>query len=468
VKILHVPFSFHPDPVGGTEVYVDALARRQQHDGLNVVVAAPGNRQEHYEHRSVPVWRFPAAGPVGNLRDLYGGGDVSAAESFAKILDRERPELVHLHAFTRGVSLRLVREAKRRDIPVVFSYHTPTVSCQRGTLLRWGTEVCDGSLHLTTCTQCSLHGAGLNRTASLVAGWIPVGVGRMVGSAGLSGRIWTAVRMTELVALQQATFRRLMEDVDHIVAMCHWVKDLLVCNGVPAARITVSRQGLSHSEHEKTRRPDRARVSGSPLKMMFVGRLDPTKGVHLLIEAVKAAPKLAVTLDIYGATQGDAGAAYGRRLKQSAEPDGRITFRCPIPNDEVVTRMRSYDVLAVPSQSLETGPLVILEAFAARLPVLGSNLGGIAELVTDGVTGLLVEPRSAAAWRAGIERVYRDPGVLSRLSEAIQPPRSIGDVAADMAGVYRGLSKPSSEGSELDAQASTRSTRQLERSSARA
>jgi glycosyltransferase involved in cell wall biosynthesis len=274
--------------------------------------------------------------------------------------------------------------------------------------------------------------------------------------------------MTELVALQQATFRRLMEDVDHIVAMCQWVKDLLVRNGVPAARITVSRQGLCHSAHDTNVVPDRARMNGSPLKMMFVGRLDPTKGVHLLIEAVKAAPELRLTLDIYGEAQGDAGAAYVRRLKQSAESDGRIAFRHPIANDEVVTRMRSYDVLAVPSQWLETGPLVILEAFAARLPVLGSNLGGIAELVADETTGLLVEPRSAAAWRNAIERVCRDPGVLSRLSEAIPPPRSIGDVAADMSVVYRGLSKPSSAGSELDARASTRSTRQVETSSARA
>jgi glycosyltransferase involved in cell wall biosynthesis len=438
VKIVHVPFSFHPDPVGGTEVYVDALARQQQLEGQDVVIAAPSERQAQYDHGSLPVRRFPVAVPVNDIRQLYGDGDIMAAAAFGRMLDEERPDLVHLHAFTRGVSLRLVREVKRRDVPVVFSYHTASVSCQRGTLLRWGTEVCDGALDLTTCAECSLHGLGLNRAASLVAGRIPVAVGRMVGSAGLSGRVWTAVRMTELVALQQTAFRRLMEEVDHVVTVCQWVKDLLVRNGVPAKRITFSRQGLCQGHVGVP--ADGIRRNRPPLKMMFAGRLDPAKGVHLLIEALKAVPNLPVTLDIYGVTQDDAGAGYLRRLKQSAESDRRIMFRHPIPSDEVVTRMRGYDVLAVPSQCLENAPLVILEAFAARVPVIGSKLGGITELITDEVTGLLVESGSAAAWRAAVDRVIRDPGLLRRLREAIRPPRTIRDVTADMSRIYSGLS----------------------------
>jgi glycosyltransferase involved in cell wall biosynthesis len=467
VKIVHVPFSFHPDPVGGTEVYVDALARQQQLGGLDVVVAAPAERPARYEHGSLPVHRFPVAEPVGDLRELYGDGDVLAAAAFGQILDKERPDLVHLHAFTRGVSLRLVREVKRRDLPVVFSYHTPTVSCQRGTLLRWGTEVCDGRLDLTACAQCSLHGLGLSRAASFVAGRTPCAIGRMVGSAGLSGRIWTAVRMRELVARQQGTFRRLVEEVDHIVAMCQWVNDLLARNGVPAGRITISRQGVCQAA-QPVPPPNRIRGDRSRLKVMFAGRLDPTKGVHLLIEAVKGAPRLPVTLDIYGASAGDAATEYVRRLKQSADSDGRITFRDAIPSDEVVAQMRRYDALAVPSQWLETGPLVILEAFAARLPVIGSKLGGIAELVSDEVTGLLVEPRSVAAWRTAVERASLDPGLLRRLREAIRPPRSIVDVAADMSLLYRRLSRAFASRSDVGTAASTRSTAQLDTSSVHA
>src|SRR5438034_1216879 len=123
---------------------------------MDAAIAAPGIRGRQYDHGPLTVWRFPVVERVADVRDLYDEGDVLAATTFGTILDYERPDVVHLHAFTRGVSLRLVRQAKLRDMPVVFSYHTPTVTCQRGTLLRWGMEVCDGTLDLKTCTQCSL------------------------------------------------------------------------------------------------------------------------------------------------------------------------------------------------------------------------------------------------------------------------------------------------------------------------
>jgi glycosyltransferase involved in cell wall biosynthesis len=248
--------------------------------------------------------------------------------------------------------------------------------------------------------------------------------------------------MTELVALRQTSFRSLVAEVDHIVAMCQWVKDLLMRNGVPADRITMSRQGLWQCEHSDAAPSNRIRRNGSALKIMFVGRLDPTKGAHVLIDALKAAPGLAVTLDIYGVTQGEAGAGYLGRLKQLAEHDGRITFRDSIPSAEVVTRMRDYDALAVPSQWLETGPMVVMEAFAARLPVIGSNLGGIAELVTHGVDGLLVEPRCVDSWRRALEMLCEDRSLLTKLRDGIRAPRSIADVAGEMSALYARLLGP--------------------------
>jgi glycosyltransferase involved in cell wall biosynthesis len=218
--------------------------------------------------------------------------------------------------------------------------------------------------------------------------------------------------------------------------MCQWVKDLLVRNGVSTERITVSRQGLCPPDSEQAVPPSRSVGDTSPLRMMFVGRLDPTKGIHVLVEALKGAPDLPVTLDIYGVTQSDAGASYLQRLKQSAESDRRVRFRHSIPSDEVVTRMRGYDVLAVPSQWLETGPLVVMEAFAAGLPVVGSNLGGISELVTNGVDGLLVEPGSIAGWRHALERLCRDSTLLHTLRGGVRPPRRITDVAIDMSVLY--------------------------------
>ena len=93
--------------------------------------------------------------------------------------------------------------------------------------------------------------------------------------------------------------------------------------------------------------------------------------------------------------------------------------------------------MVVPSQWLETGPLVVLEAFAAGTPVIGSNLGGIAELVTDGVDGLLVDPASSpAAWADSLRRVCSDPDLLVSLRAGIRPPRHSRDTAIEIMPVY--------------------------------
>lgn len=420
-------------------MYVASLARHLQQRGVTVTVAAPGEQSACYEYNGLAVRRFAVSKEVGDIRDLYlyGGGDALAAQEFATILDEEQPDIVHLHAFTRGASLRLVQAAKRRGIKVVFTYHTPTVSCQRGTLMRWGREVCDGRLELHTCSQCTLQGLGLSKMNSLVLGSLPASIGRLVGAAGLSGGGWTALRMTELVQLQHSAFRTLMAEVDHVVALCQWVKDVLLRNGVPAEKISVSRHGLPQALVEGAGAENSLPPPvHAPLRVACLGRLDPTKGLDILIQALRLLPEAAVELHLYGIVQSAAGTAYMQQLKALAADDPRIAFLPPISSDRIVSLLGGYHFLAVPSRWLETGPLVVLEAFAAGIPVIGSDLGGIAELIKHEVNGLLVEPDSVEAWRQVIRRCCEDRALLERLQTGIRPPRRMDTVAQDMLSVY--------------------------------
>ena len=100
--------------------------------------------------------------------------------------------------------------------------------------------------------------------------------------------------------------------------------------------------------------------------------------------------------------------------------------------------MARHDALVVPSLWLETGPLVVLEAQAAGLYVMGSRLGGIAELVGDGAGGELVEAGSVRAWTAAIARLAerRASGALPRRPREV---RTMAAAAAEMAELYRSL-----------------------------
>ena len=433
MKVLHVPYCFFPDVAGGTEIYVEALARFQDEMGIESAIAAAGVEDASYVHGGRRVYRFRTA-PDLPLRALYGEGDTVAASAFAGILETARPDVVHLHAFTSGVSIRLVRASHDRGIPVVFTYHTPSVSCSRGTLLRWGSAPCEGRMQVRQCAACRLHSKGMPKTVSCVVGALPPQVGNGVAALGVSGSRWTALRASELIGVRHGAVRALFAEAECIVAVSQWVKDLLVRNGADPQKIVLSRQGLAGDMSGG--RPARSAGSELPLRMAFLGRLDPIKGLDVVIDSMRLAPDLPVALDLFAVTQGDAGQRLKRQLLDRIGGDRRIQFLDPIAPDLIVERLRDYDVLIAPSQGLETGPLVVYEAFAAGTPVVGSNLGGIAELVEHGKNGLLVDPSSRPAWAQALRRLVENPQLLTELRRGIGPVRTMRDVASEMVPVY--------------------------------
>ncbi|HEV2170315.1 MAG TPA: glycosyltransferase, partial [Candidatus Binatus sp.] len=423
-------FCFHPDPVGGTEIYVESLAICLRRLGIEAEIAVPATEQRSYRHNELTVHRFATGSP--DLADLYGLGDPVAARSFAKVLESCAPDVVHLHSWTTAVSLRLLRTVKAVGIPVVFTYHTPTVSCVRGTLLRWGIEQCDGDLKSAPCAACMLHGKGLGRALSIAAARVPAAVGKTVGQLGLNGKLITTMRASELIQLHKDAVSGLLEEADAIVAVCKWAYDLILRNGADESKLTLSRQALPNSVPAP--RPIEDRPADDDIRIAFVGRLSREKGIGTLLEAMRRISGRRLRLDIFGVEVSSEGESIRRSVLEAN--DQRIRLLAPFPNANAATELRAYDCLAVPSQWLETGPLVVLEAFAAGVPIVGSNLGGVAELVEHEKNGLLVEPASIEGWAEAFNRLLTEPGLLSRLRLGIPRVRTMGEVAQEMRAVY--------------------------------
>nr|WP_246232951.1 glycosyltransferase [Usitatibacter rugosus] len=199
--------------------------------------------------------------------------------------------------------------------------------------------------------------------------------------------------------------------------------------------MVVCRQGLADGVAISPSRSRRTESSGS-LRVAFFGRLDPTKGIHVLLDALARVPKLPMSLDIYGVRMAVGDDPYYASIANSVAQDSRVRLLPPIENQAMIETIALYDVLAVPSQGLETGPLVVLEAFAAGVPVLGSDLGGITERVRADVDGLLIPPSDATAWSNALARLISDRGLLKRLREGIVSPPRMRDVAQEMHRVY--------------------------------
>lgn len=431
MKVLHLPFTYYPDPPGGTEVYVAALVRHLEALAISGVIAAPSPRAaaESYEVLGQRVHRFPVP-PPRDLRDMYGDGSADAAMAVRRIIEIERPDVVHMHAFTRGVSVRVAREARAAGLPLVFTYHTPTVSCQRGTLLRYGRIPCDGKILVTRCSACvaQQQGAGM---ASWLLALVPRPLGSLIGRLGLTGRLWAGLRLTDLLWRRKRAFVELMGSAAVVVAVSDWVRDLLQRNGVPDARIVVSRQGTDAlPANPRVREPN----TGRPLRAVMLGRLDATKGLDVVLEALLRIPDAVIQLDVYGVDQ--SGGAERPDIRALLDRDPRVRVLPPFNPEDAARVISGYDLTLVPSQVLETGPLVVLESFAAGVPVIGSRLGGIAERVRHGVDGLLVEAGDRAAWSDALTRVIDEPGLLASLASGVQPPRTMREVAEEMRRVY--------------------------------
>jgi len=147
------------------------------------------------------------------------------------------------------------------------------------------------------------------------------------------------------------------------------------------------------------------------LSILYVGGLSKIKGVHVLIEAFKKIPQRDAKLHIVG--DGD----YASTLKEMAKEDDIITFYGRLPNEEVQGSYRRADVVVIPSICYENSPTVIYESFRAGTPVIGSNIGGIPELIKENYNGFLFEAGNAEQLKEILENVIENPEQLKDLSK---------------------------------------------------
>ncbi len=432
LRILHVLFGYYPDPIGGTEVYVEALARYQHESGLSVGIAAPADSDANYQHAGLEVFRY-ALDPVSDLEDLYGEGDVRGALALEAIATSFRADVVHFHAFTRGVSLLAAKKIRASGAALVVTYHTPTVTCARGSMMRWGETPCSGNVKVEPCAACAIHGKGLSRTVAKSLSILPSGFNAIANFLPASSAT-TALRLPTMMKLRQQACLEFLQLADHWVGVCDWVCEVLRSNGVPQSKLTLSRQGVARRLGVPIQRSNR---DVATTRMVMLGRMDITKGWHLILQAMQRVPNLDITVDAYAVRQGSA-SVYENELIEMAKHEPRFFWRDPVPGEQILHVLNSYDVLLAPSQLLETGPLVVLEAFEAGIPVIGSALGGNAELVQHEINGFLVEAYDDAnAWVAALKAIVNDANKLRDWTNNIQRPRGMLESCKDMVVIYQ-------------------------------
>jgi glycosyltransferase involved in cell wall biosynthesis len=379
----------HPSlTTGGTEIAAEALTRAlSERPGISARLLAATTRLHDPEAHP---------GGLGMLGDDFllctGGYDLFTmlrldgdawVDSLGRVLGSLRPDVVHLHGVDRlGAE---VVPAIRRLAPrahIALTIHDYQLICpNEGLLLRTG----DG--------------------------------GRCLGAAPARCRQCFPAFGTARHALRRDHLLTLLRGVDAFVAPSAFLRDRFVEWGIEPGRIVLIPNAVTLAA--KPERPPRNR----PDRFAFFGNLAAHKGVLALLEAAlrlkQKGSDVAVALHGGFGWSGDPFQAAVRAAAAEAQPVARLLG--PYDRRDLPALHSQTDWVVVPSVWWENAPLAILEAREAGLPVIASGIGGMAELVRDGVDGLHVPPGDAYALAETMERVARDKTLHRRLSRASRP-----------------------------------------------
>jgi GT2 family glycosyltransferase len=345
------------------------------------------------------LFRDPAAG-------FESYRDPSLAAAAAGVLEAVAPDVVHVGHLS-GLPAGLVFEARARGAAVAVTLHDFWPVCALGQLLDRKLRVCGGPTP-RRCLGCVgeqvLAPAGLAARARRVPG--AAMAGRALARLSGAGQARVAERLE--------TMREVLRSADALAAPSRFLAERMAALGFPG--ISVVPNGRAPLP-VVARRPE---PSGG-LRFGFVGAAIPSKGVHVLAEAFRILDDPRALLRVHGAFapyHGDVG--YEGRVRAVLGAAAGEALRGPFPYERLADVLAGLDVLVVPSLWEENAPLTVPEAFQARLPVIVSDHGGLAEQVRDGVGGLRFRPGDARDLARVMRRMLDEPGLRERL--AANPP----------------------------------------------
>ena len=439
LKILMVVHQFLPRHVAGTELYTAALARELSHRHEVVLLSAESDHSRPRFERSVTevqglkVHQFIHNYTWKGFRDTYDCAE--ADDIFRDVLRTERPDIVHVQHLHYH-SANYVTIARTQGLPVVYTLHDYMLMCPRdGQLRRADGEICRQPVP-SKCRDCIAHHSLEERSTPLIPRALHPGSDALVPTD--LALIVRRTRMNlhsddhyELAAAERLDYlKRVLSDVSLALSPSRFLRDSIVESGlIPADRIVVSDNGFNLAAWKNVQR-----IPGDGLRISYIGTIAEHKGVHTLIEAMNAVPDAGISCRIFGDLS--AFVEYSERLG-SMNTNPRTLLMGPLPPERVRDVLAQTDLLVIPSLWPENSPLTVHEAALAAVPVLASNLGGLAEYVLDGITGLLFTAGDANALRAQIHE-FAAHGLPGFNPQALEV-KSISVDAAEMEQRYREL-----------------------------
>jgi len=470
MRILYFVHAFPPEMIAGAERATFSLAKhlsaRQE-----VAVAYVSNKARQYPHLSqgnyqgIEVFRLhapPPETPEGKLGLAYPAME----ELFLQALEKFRPDLVHVQHTIRA-SINILRLLKAKGLPVIYTAHDFWLLCPRINLFRPDGARCAGPEEGRACLAAGCYPEarqynpfGDSSAQSSASAREQKILRRLKASApGLFKRLlpeslkYRIIRRvgplspptpdegeTALPADAQAAammaeraklFRQSISLPDYIITPSRHLRKKLIEYGADENRVVMIPNVLELPYGE-------ARAPSSPPVFGYLGTLFAHKGAHVLLQAAADLSPRQARFLIAG--KGDP--VYEKGLRDWAKRRPNIKFLGEIRISKVPDFFRSIDALVIPSVCVENAPITLQEALAAKRPVIGSDIGGIAEIIDSGKNGLLFPPGDAAALRQLLAQISAAPNRLVEFAKALPAPYDPKAAALAHEALYQKLAQP--------------------------
>ena len=324
--------------------------------------------------------------------------DPKILAAFRKTVDEFEPDVVHVHNL-HNLSAAVAGEIGRRGLRGYFTPHNYWLVCPRLYLFKNDLSLCEGPGTGARCGEC---------------------VGQQAKAAAFADRR-AGVRQQFIASGMTC------------LAVSGAVRDVLVSNGFPADRVKVLYQGHRQADRlwDEVGSKRRPATPQAGVVFSFIGSAMAHKGVHLLVAAAQQ-----ITGKFEVRIYGDSNPAYEQAMRQ-LDKRGVVRFMGAYAYDAMPAILRATDVAVIPSLWYDNAPLAVNECLAARVPVLGADMGGIPEFLRPGVNGDVFKGRDLDDLARKLQGIVDRPAQVARWQQNIVQPESFDAYIGDLEALYR-------------------------------
>lgn len=355
-------------------------------------------------------------------------------DSICKLFQYVNPDIIHSNMI-EGYD---IIAAKSLNIPIVLTIHIGGFICPRGGgngFLMYNDSICNCPVG-NVCIKCGCMDLPLPHLSYALLRLLPMSfIGQIYNKIKNKNLRYITPLVDKCINIQSRKEYIQLLSYAHVVAANYRLVSLLELNGVSRSHIHL----IPHGVKERTRLPF-PNYNGK-VKFYYLGRIQYSKGLHVLMKALDGIDKDKYELHIIGV------AASARKEQryysyiESLSRNKNVIFHGPLPNDRIEEVIQNCHVMIHSAIYLEIYGIAIAESLSMGRPVLATKCGGAEMQVKDGYNGWLVSPNSILELRDKIDYLINNFSCICSCAENTKLPYSLKNYICNFQLIYESILK---------------------------